>query len=114
MEVLQKRKVENFKAEEMFDKNSINVQTSVGCDSAKIENIEVDWQSGSVSIASHSESTFLLSEKTGDGISDDFRVHWWLEGTTLHVKYAASGASMQLFGAWHKDLTFLKLQIQNY
>ena len=71
----------------------------------KIENIEIDWQSGSVSIASHSESTFLLSEKTGDGISDDFRVHWWLEGTTLHVKYAASGARMQLFGAWHKDLT---------
>lgn len=37
-----KRNVENFKAEEMFDKNSINVQTSVGCDSAKIENIEVE------------------------------------------------------------------------
>ena len=29
-------------SEEMFDKNNINVQTSVGCGSAKIENIEVE------------------------------------------------------------------------
>ena len=47
----------------------------------KIENIEIDWPSGSVTIVPHAENAFLLSEKAGDGIKDDLRVHWWLEGT---------------------------------
>ena len=71
----------------------------------KIENIEIDWPSGSVSVVSHSGNTLLLSEKAEDGISDDLRVHWWLEGATLHVKFAASGAAMRLFNTGHKDLT---------
>ena len=71
----------------------------------KIENIEIDWPSGSVSVISHSENTFTLSEKAEDEISDEFRLHWWLEDTTLHVKFAASGASLRLFGTLHKDMT---------
>lgn len=71
----------------------------------KIENIEIDWPSGGVSVASHLGNTVLLSEKAEDGISDDLRVHWWLEGTTLHVKFAASGASLMLFNTGHKELT---------
>ena len=71
----------------------------------KIENIEIDWPSGSVSVVSHSGNTFLLSEKAEDKIPEDLRVHWWLDGTTLHVKFAASGAGLRLFHTWHKDLT---------
>lgn len=71
----------------------------------KIENIEIDWPSGSVNVVSHSESTFLLSEKVEKGISDDLRLHWWLEGATLHVKFAASGASLRWFNTGHKELT---------
>lgn len=71
----------------------------------KIENIEIDWPSGSVSVVSHSKDTFLLSEKAKDSISEDLRVHWWLEGTTLHVKFAASGASLRWFNSGHKELT---------
>lgn len=71
----------------------------------KIENIEINWASGSVNVVSHSEDTFLLSEKTGDGISDDLRMHWWLEGSTLHVKFAASGANLWLFRTGNKKLT---------
>lgn len=73
--------------------------------SQRVEKIEIDWPSGNVNVVSHSENTLLLTEKTEDGISDDLRVHWWLEGTTLHVKFAASGAGMRLFGTWHKELT---------
>ena len=61
----------------------------------KIENIEIDWASGSVSIVSHPENTFLLSEKTDDGIPEKLRVHWWLDGTTLHVRFSAPGASLR-------------------
>lgn len=71
----------------------------------KIERIEIDWQSGSVNIVSHSENTFLLSEKTEEGISDDLRVHWWLEDTTLHVKFAKSGTNLRLFRTRNKELT---------
>lgn len=71
----------------------------------KIENIEIDWPSGSVSVVSHSKDMFMLSEKAKDGISEDLRVHWWLEGTTLHVKFAASGASLRWFNTGHKELT---------
>ena len=71
----------------------------------KIENIEIDWPSGSVTVDSHSENTFLLSEKAGEGITDDLRMHWWLENTTLHVKFAKSGKNLWLFRAGHKELT---------
>lgn len=71
----------------------------------KIENIEIDWQSGSVNVVTHSESTFVLSEKAWDGISDDLRVHWWLDGTTLRVKFAASGASFRFLSIGDKKLT---------
>lgn len=71
----------------------------------KIENIEIDWPSGSVSIVSHPENTFLLSEKTDDGIPEELRVHWWLDGTTLHVRFSAPGASLRLINVRRKDLT---------
>ena len=71
----------------------------------KIENIEIDWSSGSVSVVSHSGNTFMLSEKEEDGIPEDLRVRWWLDGTTLRVKFAASGAGLRMFDTWHKDLT---------
>ena len=51
----------------------------------KIENIEIDWPSGSVSVVSHSENMLTLSEKAEDDISDELRLHWWLEDTTLHA-----------------------------
>lgn len=71
----------------------------------KIENIEVDWPGGKINVVSHAENTFLLTEKTEDGITDDLRVHWWLERTTLHVKFAESGTNLWLFREEHKELT---------
>ena len=53
--------------------------------SDRIENIEVDWPSGSVRVVSHPETTFLLSETAEEGMPEELRVHWWLEGSTLHV-----------------------------
>lgn len=73
--------------------------------SDRIENIEVDWPSGSVRVVSHPENTFLLSETAEEGMPEELRVHWWLEGSTLHVKFAASGARQSLFNSWRKDLT---------
>ena len=71
----------------------------------RIENIEIDWFSGSVNVVTHSESTVLLSEETEEGIPEELRVHWWLEGATLHVRFAASGAGLRELNVWHKELT---------
>ena len=71
----------------------------------KIENIEVDWVSGSVSVVSHPGNTVVLSEKAEGSIPEDLHVHWWLEGTTLHVRFAESGASLRIIDAWRKNLT---------
>ena len=70
-----------------------------------IKNIEIDWPSGSVSIVTHSQDTFTLTEKTLSGIPDDLRMHRWVDGDTLHVKYASSGASLKLIDVRKKELT---------
>ena len=44
----------------------------------KIESIEVDWVSGSVSVVSHPGNTVVLSEKAEGSIPEDLHVHWWL------------------------------------
>lgn len=71
----------------------------------KIESIEVDWVSGSVSVVSHPGNTVVLSEKAEGSIPEDLHVHWWLEGITLHVRFAESGASLRIIDAWRKNLT---------
>lgn len=70
-----------------------------------VENIEIDWRSGSVNIVSHSEHSVLISEDIDSEASDDLRVHWWLDGTTLHVKFAASGVRLRLLDTEQKNLT---------
>lgn len=70
----------------------------------KVENIEIDWLTGNVSVVPHSGNTVLVSEKAEAGMPEELRVHWWLEGATLHVKFAASGTGFRQFHAWHKDL----------
>ncbi|MDO5322721.1 MAG: DUF4097 family beta strand repeat-containing protein [Clostridia bacterium] len=71
----------------------------------KIEKIEIDWAGGSVNLVLHSGDTVLLTEAAEEGMPEELRVHWWLEGSTLHVQYAASGAKQRAFNSWRKELT---------
>lgn len=73
--------------------------------SEKVENIEIDWSSGTVNLVSHSDNTVLVSENIDSTATDDIRVHWWLDGTTLHVKFSAPGVKLRLSGCEHKELT---------
>ena len=70
-----------------------------------IESIDVEWQSGSVRIATHAEDTVLLTEETETILTDDLRVHWWQDGATLRVRFTASGARTELLGMYRKELT---------
>ena len=73
--------------------------------SEKIEKIEIDWASGSVNLLTHAQDTVLLSEAAEKGMPEELRVHWWLEESTLHVQFAASGAKQRAFNSWRKELT---------
>lgn len=70
-----------------------------------IENIDVDWVSGKVKVVTHSEEVVSLTEKTDFSASDDMRVHWWLDETTLRIRFCASGMGMSIFGYGRKELT---------
>ena len=56
-----------------------------------VRNLDIDWTSGKVTIASHDADTVTLRENSSSAISEDFQLRWWLDGDTLRVKFAKSG-----------------------
>lgn len=85
--------------------NSKNYSVGDATISDKVEKIEVDWPSGGVKIETHSDNTVLITEEASMSLSDNLRVHWWLDDTTLHVKFCESGEGQKIFSTWRKDLT---------
>ena len=71
----------------------------------RIENIEIDWISGSVKMVLHSDDALLLTEKAKRELPEELRVHWWVEGTTLRIKFAAPGANLVGVDTGRKELT---------
>ena len=57
----------------------------------KIENLDISWTAGSVKIAYHAENTVTLDETASRSISEDDRLQWKVEGTTLKVQYNKPG-----------------------
>ena len=55
--------------------------------SGKVENLDIDWTAGSVTVAYHAEDTVILSESADREIPDDEKLLWKLDGTTLKVEY---------------------------
>ena len=56
-----------------------------------VRNLDVDWISGKVTVATHHENTVTLRETSGRSIGEDLQLRWWLDGDTLRVKFAKSG-----------------------
>ena len=55
--------------------------------SGKVENLDIEWTAGSVTIAYHPENTVILSENAEREIPEDEKLLWKLDGTTLKVEY---------------------------
>lgn len=70
-----------------------------------IEVIEIDWPSGDVRLDPHGGNAVLLSENAKRELPEELRVHWWVEGAILRVKFAAPGASLMGIDTGHKELT---------
>ena len=73
--------------------------------SEPIEHLDIDWVSGKVNLVTHSDSSVLLSEEADFSKTDDMRVHWWLDGTTLRVRFSAPGVRFSVFHHGEKELT---------
>lgn len=72
--------------------------------SGTVEKIDADWTSGKIILKTDGESTVRISEDIEGNDSDDAKVHWWLDGTTLRIQFMASGVA---FGGVKKELTII-------
>lgn len=68
-----------------------------------VDSLELEWQSGRIDIVYHDSREILLSEKSSSSLSDEIRMHWWVDGTTLRIHFAASG--QVITGNLKKNLT---------
>lgn len=59
--------------------------------SGKVERVEIEWVDGSVQLGYHGAQEITFSETTERSVDDDGRMRWKLEGTTLRIRYSASG-----------------------
>ena len=68
-----------------------------------IRRLDVHWSNGLIRVEYHSGNTVELRETANRSLSEETRLHWWLDGETLHVQYAMSGARLPM--GLRKELT---------
>ena len=73
--------------------------------SDRVEALDIDWQSGRVDLVTHNGGGVIVTEKDGNALAVEHRVHWWLDGTTLRIRFCASGERITFFEQDKKELT---------
>ena len=73
--------------------------------SETVERIDIHWPVGSVTVKAHSADTVSFSEESAKELTDDARLRYWLDGTTLHIQFCQAGKC--LLDDLEKDLTVL-------
>ena len=71
---------------------------------SEIKNLEIDWVSGSVSVSEYDGSTVTVTETCNKELNDTQKVHTWLDGSTLHIRFCKSGTNFNVLNA-EKKLT---------
>lgn len=67
--------------------------------SGTVQNLDIEWANGKVTLAYHSGNTIELHETSLQTIREDMKMRWWLDGDTLRVQYAKSGFRF----SWNQD-----------
>jgi hypothetical protein len=62
----------------------------------KIENIDIDYMAGNVTVKGDKMATVTVKETSKTEIDDKLKVHTWVDGSTLHVKYCAAGKGFSI------------------
>lgn len=57
----------------------------------RVNSIDISWIEGQVTIVYHDGADIILSETASAKMAEDEELRWQLDGTTLRIKYAASG-----------------------
>ncbi len=61
--------------------------------SGNVTKLDIDWIGGSVEIIKG--DSFSVSEEADAGdYNDEYRLRYWMDGTTLRIKFAVSGANL--------------------
>ena len=68
--------------------------------------LDIDWTSGSVTVAHHDQKNVTVTETCNVSLRDDQKVQTWLDGSTLHVRYCKPGTNFNLSDA-KKELEIL-------
>ena len=58
---------------------------------AAVENLNIDWTDGKVTIAYHGKDTVEISEKASKPIPEADALRWRLDGGTLYIRYSRPG-----------------------
>ncbi len=64
--------------------------------SGDVENLCIDWQSGSVTVSYYDKDTVSITETCDTELSEERQVHTWLDGKTLRIHYCKSGENFTL------------------
>lgn len=75
--------------------------------SGNVTDLDIDWLCGSVNVAYADVETVTFSETSDKSLMTETTVHYWLENTTLHIKYGKSGIKLTNAETPNKDLTVL-------
>ncbi len=59
--------------------------------SEEITRVDIDWSSGKVTVSENDGNTVSVTETCSEELSDSKKVHTWLEGSVLHIRFSASG-----------------------
>lgn len=73
--------------------NAANYSVGDAAVSGKITALDIHWTSGKLILATAPDGSnaVTLSETSRIELTDEYRVHYWLDGEVLRVQYAASG-----------------------
>lgn len=55
-----------------------------------VQHLNIDWLSGDVVIRYHDKDYIAVTEEAPRPLSKDATLHYWLDGTTLRIRYAGS------------------------
>ena len=92
------------KAERFDYDNAKKYSVGGGSVTGTVTNVEIDWVAGDVNVEYGDVSAVTFSETSEDTIADDVTLRYWLENTTLHIKYAKSGLKLTNEKAPDKNL----------
>ena len=70
--------------------NAANYTAGAG-EAAAVSSIDIEWIAGAVNVQYGETQTVTFSESTSAELKEDEVMHWWLDGTTLRLKFAKSG-----------------------